>query len=95
MAVVLDGGLVRPEQVEEPLAQGVELQGVEQLLHHVPVRGLQHHGLQHHGQVQIPQQVVQPAVALDAVHMLAQRGPHLAADRVKVLQDPVQAAVTG
>ncbi|CAH0327201.1 hypothetical protein SRABI128_05865 [Microbacterium sp. Bi128] len=78
---------------EEPGPDGLEFQGVEQLLEGCLVRPRVRELVQRHWQIQVGVQPVEAPVALDVVNVFAQGVPHLPADRVEVLQDPLQSAV--
>ena len=83
----LDGD--RLEGGEEALAQHAELEAVEDLVHLLAVPALPLELVDGDAEVDVAHQLVEPAVAQDAVEVLAQRGPDLAADLVDVGDDAV------
>lgn len=78
---------------KEPGADGLEFKVVEQLLQGGLVGPRLREFVQRYREVQVRVEPVQPPVALDVLNVFAQGVPHLAADRVEVLQDPLQPAV--
>ena len=78
---------------EEPGADGLEFQFVEELLQGGLVRPRFGQVVQRDRKFQVRVEPVQPAVALDVLDILAQGIAHLAADGIQVLQDALEPAV--
>ena len=81
------------DRVEQALADGVELQGVEELLDRLAVRLLECGGLQVHGQLQVADQGVELAVAAHILGVGTQVLTGFALDLFGVLQDLLGGAV--
>ncbi len=78
---------------EQPLTQHPELQGVEHLVHPLPLVRAAGQVLQGDGQLHVGDQLVQLPVEQHLVEVLPQRGTRLAGDRGGIGDDALQPAV--